>query len=290
MRALLCFTLLVLSPSARGEGPVEDGVEVEAAEVDAEAADVDAEAADAPVTPQTAQLQADWARLEPHLQALGRMPIELRRAELSAAAAGRVARRRERLDGTDRALGATWTDVDRDALWIAILDDACDTLVDGLTERHLPDPPPASKLLFQHVDLPWPFADRQWVIDIRNNPALFAATDGGLWERTWKLVDDPAAVQERVPGDDMPAPDAVWTPVNAGGWLLADAGGGTLVVYHARVDVGGSIPDDLATAYTMSTLKGLLEHVVERARVIPDHYDASHAPIQRADGSVIPPW
>ncbi|RME26912.1 MAG: hypothetical protein D6798_05705 [Deltaproteobacteria bacterium] len=231
-----------------------------------------------------------WASAWEVIAQRAHLPVALSESDLDAIAAGDVARRRQRLDSTDRAIGATWSDIDRDALWIAILDDTCDTLVDGLTERHLPGSTARRKLLYQHVDAPWPFADRQWVIDIRNNAALAAASGGRVWERTWTLAADGPSLAATLGDPRWPDPDAIWTPRNEGGWLLVDAAGGTLVIYHARVDVGGAIPDGLATTWTLGTLRGMLRHVVDRAAQIPTHYDAHHRPLQRVDGTTIPPW
>ena len=235
-------------------------------------------------------LDRAWAAWQPTLQAHGRIPVVLGADELATVARGEVARRREHLDGIDRAVGATWSDLPRDALWIAILDDTCDQLVDGLTERHLPPELPGQKILFQHVDLPWPLSDRQWIIDIRNNRDLHAVSGGGAWERTWTLADRQEERRGRVPHERLPAPDAIWTPLNEGGWLLVDAAGGSLVVYHGRADVGGAIPDDLGTRFALATLRSMLRHVVERAVQVPAHYDAMHPPLERPDGTVIPPW
>lgn len=238
----------------------------------------------------SATLAGAWSGWQQALALHGRASVELDPADLATIAAGEVARHRSHLDGIDRVVGATWSALPRDALWVAILDDTCDQLVSGLTERHLPPELPGQKILFQHVDLPWPFADRQWILDIRNNRPLYAATGGGAWERGWTLADRQEQRRTQVPHPTLPAADAVWTPLNEGGWLLLDAAGGTLLVYHARADVGGAIPDDVATRFALATLRGMMRHVVQRAEQIPTHYDAAHAPLERPDGSVVPPW
>jgi hypothetical protein len=206
-------------------------------------------------------------------------PIELTPAELEVIAGGGVARRRESLDGADRVLGATWTPASRDALWIAIQDDKHFTLVQGLVDEQLPSTTD-EKLLYQRIDLPWPIADRQWVIAIRNNAALWEATGGTVWERTWSLSATRGATNESA--------NAVWISVNDGGWLLADAAGGTLLAYHVRSVVDGNIPDEVAAQWAFATLESMLTDIVERAAAVPAHYHAEHVPILRPDGSVIP--
>jgi hypothetical protein len=217
----------------------------------------------------------------PAVEAAAVYPIVFSDDELAEIAAGGVARRRERLEGADRVLGVTWTPASRDALWIGIQDDAHFTLVEGLVDEQLPGSTNDQKLLYQRIDLPWPFADRQWVIGIRNNAALWAATSGGVWERTWSLSDARGAAQE--------SPDAVWVSVNDGGWLLADAAGGTLIAYHVRSVVDGNIPDEAAAQWCFSTLESMLLGILDRAGRVPGHYDASHAPLYRPDGTLIPP-
>lgn len=244
----------------------------------------------AAATPDAQALIRDWTAWQPVLAERARIPVQLDDDDLVVIAAGDVARHRERLQGTDRAVGAAWTDLPRDAVWIAILDDTCDTIAEGLTERHLPPEAPHQKLLFQHIAAPWPFQDRQWLIDIRNNDGLFAATGGAVWERHWALAADQERLRAAVPDPAFPTDDALWTPVNEGGWMLLDAAGGTLVVYNARADIGGAIPDDLATRWALSTLRGMLGHVLDRAAEIPGHYARAHPPIERPDGSVVPPW
>ncbi len=193
---------------------------------------------------------------------------------------GGIARRWEKLDGADRVIGLTWTDVPRDQLWVAIQDDDnWDGVVEGLSEETLPDSVVGHKWLFQHVDLPWPFANRQWLIEITNNTTLVEKSGGAVWERTW------------VPSDRRDAktiePDAVWVEVNDGGWFLVQVGGGTLLSYHARTVVGGNIPDRVATRYAYSTLDNMLLQIVERAEAAAEHYSGDHKLLYRPDGSPI---
>ena len=178
-------------------------------------------------------------------------------------------------------MGALWTDTPKDHLWVAILDDRHDTLVKGLFERHESGAAAGHKYLYQHIQLPWPVNDRQWVADIWNNPDLFSATQGRVWERCWDL-----APQESASESD---PAAVWVPVNDGTWMLADLDGGTLLLYQVRTVIGGAIPDEAATTWAMTTLDDMLEHVVSRAVDIPGHYDSLHVPFERPDGQAIPP-
>lgn len=232
--------------------------------------------------PSATALQAAWDGAAPALSRAARQPVTLPGTMFEALAAGEVARAREELPGADRVIGALWTDAPRDALWIAILDDQHFDLVRGLVEEQLPGTGPLRKLLYQRLDLPWPLQDRQWVIDIQSNTALWRETDGALWERSWTLGDAALA--------PSPDPEAVWTTVNEGGWLLLEAAGGTLLVYHVRTEIGGSVPDEATTRWAWSTLDELLRGTVSRAAVVRAHYNSQHAPLSRPDGGVIQPW
>ena len=83
--------------------------------------------------------------------------------------------------------------------WIAILDDQHDKLVSGLTEEQLPGTNQDHKYLYQRLALPWPFSDRQWVIDLSNNRTLWEKSHGAIWERTWSLADRSRARSGRCP-------------------------------------------------------------------------------------------
>lgn len=248
--------------------------------------------------PTATQLQAAWDAVVPALKAHGRLPVpSFSAAQWAELAQGRVVRQRvPSSDGVDRAVGAAWLAHPPDAIWIGVLDDVHDDLVSGLSETWMPGSSAQVKRLYQHLDLPAPFADRHWVLQIRNTPGPYTATGGAVWERTWQLDPQGEAALAELPAeflarDDAPELDgAVWTPVNDGGWTLVPAAGGVLVVYQVRTVVGGNIPDDLVVRYAVSTLDELLQHVGELAARAPGHYRAGHYPIQRPDGTPIGPW
>lgn len=88
------------------------------------------------------------------------------------------------------------------------------------------------------TDLPWPLADREWVIESR--PAEVAP---GLWEVPFALV----------PGSAGNVPELHGT------YRLEDLGDGrTSVYYDATVDIGFWIPDVLAEWATRRVLPAIL--------------------------------
>lgn len=98
-----------------------------------------------------------------------------------------IARRWEKLDGADRVIGMTWTDVPRDHVWVAMQDDDnWEGVVHDLRSEILPDSTLQVRWLYEHVDAPWPFADRQWLVRVANNGPLMARSEDRIWERSWE--------------------------------------------------------------------------------------------------------
>ena len=236
-------------------------------------------AAPAP-TPELDSLRADLAHWETMLKEHGKYHFDWTEAELEQLAKGQVVKRRERLDGADRAIGAMWTGASLDELWVAVQDEEHEGVVKGLIDERLPGSTFQDKILYQRIDLPWPFADRQWVIRVVNNLPLLEKSGGKCWERTWDLTPERGARNE--------SESAVWVTTNDGGWLAAEAAGGSLLVYHVRSVIGGNIPEDAATQWSMMTLGGMLKDIVSLSYEVPTHYVAPHGTIQRPDASHIP--
>lgn len=204
-------------------------------------------------------------------------------ADYARLAAGKVVKRRENLEGPDRVVGALWTAADRDDLWVALQDEDHFEVVSGYVDEDLPGSVFADRFLYQRISLPWPFADRQWVVRIRSNRDLLQRSNGRIWERSWE-------VSERR-GASIEAPKAVWVEQNSGGWVVCRAGTGHLLLYTVRATIGGNIPDEAATQWALLTVSGMLHEIDERARLeVKPHYRAGHAPVERPDGSRIPTY
>ena len=117
------------------------------------------------------------------------------------------------------------------------------------------------------------------MIRVVNNTALRQATDQRFWERSWKLHPARGASAERKRG--------VWLDVNDGAWFFAEAGGGTLVGYHARTVVGGLVPDEVATRWSFGKIGRMLGDVAGRIDWVRDHYKGDHPPIMRPGATPI---
>ena len=225
-------------------------------------------------------LETAWTSLEASVSSTAVFPIELTRKDFEQIARGKVAKRRIREEGPDRAMGAMWTPISRNRVWISILDDVHDNLVSSLTEHRLGRSEQGNKLLYQHLNLPWPVQDRQLVVEITNNQLITKHTDNRLWERSWDLAE-PTLMPN-------PDPDAVWVPVATGSWLLFPLAEGTVVVYHARSAIGGRIPDEAVTRWALATLDEMMIHIADRAATIEEHYTGAHEIIHGCDEKPIP--
>lgn len=229
--------------------------------------------------PDAASLAAAWEEHRPALDAKAHHPFRFDQATWNKLAKGEVAKYRERIEGTDRVIGVKWVDADLDTTWLAIHDPHGE-YVEGAVYEVLPGSTPDRRWAYQRISLPWPLAARQWVIEIENNLPLLSTTGGEVWERSWKLSDRRGAQNE--------SPNAVWLPINEGGWFLAESSGGTLLVYHVRTAVGGVVPDEAALRWAFSTLDGLLTRIAERTGWIREHYVGDHAPIVRPGNTPVP--
>jgi len=232
-------------------------------------------------TPDAASLRSAVEAHRAAIDAHAIYPLRFTDEELQRVAAGHVVKRRERLEGVDRVLGLVWTPVPKDEIWVAMQDSEHWDYVDGFLEEHLPGSTFQNKIVYQRILFPWPFADRQWVIAVRNNLPLIEATGGAVWERTWNLSPERGAESE--------LEKAIWVGLNDGGWFVVDAGEGSLLSYHVRTVIGGRVPDEVVVRYSMSTLGGLLGGLSARGERVREHYDSAHTPIRRPDGSIIAP-
>ncbi len=115
---------------------------------------------------------------------------------------------------------------------------------------------------YQVVDVPgWTMAkDRFWFV--RGRTILSGVTIAFAWE---KLDNGGAhtAVYEQFLADN---PKAIEPPINAGGWLFTPVDDGIEIRYHICTDAGGSVPDNLQSFATSSTLPDTVGDLVREAR------------------------
>lgn len=246
-----------------------------------------------PVVPAALEYYAE--RSDDPLPALGHDEVE----ELLA---GKVVRKRRHRPGSgedppERVTGFRIVALPRAQVWVAALDPDFQA-TDILTECRLKSDDTDGSVWHQYLHLPWPLADRQWVIRVHPELGLATATDNLVWEQSWSLVPGGeelarTSIASGQMGTLTPesTQDAVYIPANEGSWVLFQLEEGmTLVVYRVVVRVGGSIPDSWITGLGMAQLTQLLNGVCTHAQTIPATYDPTVHAIAGGDGSAIPAW
>lgn len=230
-------------------------------------------------------LAAAWAAVASIVATDARFPPTLDDRLWAPVASGAVEQRTVKAEPA-WVMGVGVLPISREAAWLSLTDDHLSDDVEGLVEVALEGRWAAPKLLYQRLDLPWPFNDRHWVIGLANNAPL--ASRSAAWERSWSLRAE--ALPRARARTDAAAFDAAETvTVNEGSWLLVPVDPGhTLAVYQARATLGGAIPDGAVDAYTRSSMRGLFAGVTEHARAVHDRYGPGCTPQPGADGSPIP--
>lgn len=228
-------------------------------------------------------LLALWASVEGSVRALAVVPPAPPTAALAREVdAGGIGRASVSEGGV-----AAWgvLPVSQPLLWLTLTDDRLSENVNALTERALEGSWASPKLLYQRIDLPWPFADRHWVLRLANNARLAQAS--GVWERSWTV--DPAALPRgRAEADAALFDASTALTVNRGAWLLVPVDAGhTLAVYQAWTDLGGNIPPEAADTWARSSLSGLYAGLRKHAAVVRSRYGAGCRPQPGADGTPI---
>ena len=227
-----------------------------------------------------AEIQESWAADAALRRSLGRYGAQLTGEDFATLARGDVVARIVRGQAGDRILGAVYTAAPLEAMWISVHDVAHRDSDDGVIYRELPGSFGTRQVLYTLADAPWPLEDRQSLVDIRFNRALYEQSEGRVWERTWTTAD-PALMRD-------PDPEALWMPTNEGSWQMVRVGGGALAVLSLRVHAGGSVPDEVGLRWGLMTLDSLLEGMAAFAEQMPSHYQGGHFAMARPDGTYIP--
>jgi len=123
--------------------------------------------------------------------------------------------------------------------------------------------PAGAYVSYHHIDLPWPFKDRHWLLLCEKNSSLANESHDDIWEHRWSLLplDDSqleAAYDTRaVPGLTRKAfDDSVYLTANQGAWIVFDLGAeGTLVAASMDIDLGGRVPDALVQSFAKHQMR-----------------------------------
>lgn len=164
-------------------------------------------------------------------------------------------------------------------VWLALIADS-EELDGRFTRAVLSAGPTGEKVRYQHIDLPWPFRDRHWVINVENNVAVAEASGGSIWERQWQLhargrqLIDAAYNDGTIVGiTPRNLAKSIYLPTNRGSWTVLELGKNqTLVAAFVDLRLGGLIPDGLVRSYIKGELQdgmASLYDLVERAHMNP---------------------
>ena len=213
---------------------------------------------------------------------------------------GKVVRIREHTDNPDepqRIVAYMRSTETRDALWLTARDIHY-SAVDELLEVKVSDSGKWPTRWYQFLDLPWPFADRVWMVDVNDNLPLARNTNNAIWEHYWYETEGGPAlarrlvVDHKIPSMATETHDAaVYAPLSRGAWVLFElSDGSTIVIYHAATIIGGKIPDHVVANYAYATLDNMLRRIDRRAKdELRDHYVVGHDLILGGDHQPIHP-
>lgn len=199
-----------------------------------------------------------------------------------------------RADAIDRAVGFVLVPAPRAHAWLASQDP--DGVVnDDVVEWEVAPPDAGLALWYGHLDMPWPFTDRQWVVRSGDNHALRHASSNACWEHHWdqdlSAVDQVrprAGLRRAITRDDLER--SVWMPVNQGSWFFVEVDSNHAIVsFASSVSIGGWVPERTALAFAKGQLRNMLTGVRDRATSgLANHYVRDHEIMAGPDGAFIP--
>jgi hypothetical protein len=122
-------------------------------------------------------------------------------------------------DEPRRATGLRVIPAPRDVVWVACQDPHY-VQSGEVTEVRVEFAPPDRSRWYGMLDLPRPFADRHWLVDVTNNHSLAASTGNRAWEHPWRLRAGGRGRAGRLDRRRAPRQD----PARGGGRGRVDAG------------------------------------------------------------------
>ena len=135
-------------------------------------------------------------------------------------------------------------------------------------------------LKYQHINVPWPFKDRHWIIDVSKNIALAENSDGVIWEHRWSLAEDMPARAQAAYDDGMvdgvtprQFRKSLFLPENKGAWVAFQLDPQrTLLVAYAAADLGGNISRGMAMSFAKRKLAQGLGMIAERSANVHERF------------------
>lgn len=165
-----------------------------------------------------------------------------------------------------KAWGVAVVDVPVGALFSAINDDRNKVEITKLSHNSLVEGEfcGSRRVVFQYLPVPI-ITDRWWIVELRINESVAAATDGRVREMVWSMVDN--GVSKLGPADKAIADGGMSVASTYGGWFLVDLDGShTLIEFWSYADPGGSVPVRLVQSFSSGGIADSIEGMVGLAK------------------------
>jgi len=174
-------------------------------------------------------------------------------------------------DEPQRVVGMQIVPMDRSRIWAAAR--AEDVDYDGAIFWAVAGAPEGRERWYEWIDIPFPFADRHFVLDVWDNDALAKSSDNRVWEHPWAIAKGvlPQTQEAAARGEIEGVSPAVYRKsvevnINNGAWVaIALSPDETLLVFHAQSVVGGAIPDKLIADFVMMSMGKVFKGLTARA-------------------------
>ena len=133
---------------------------------------------------------------------------------------------------------------------------------------------------YEWIDIPFPFSDRHFVLDVWDNHELAKSSDNQVWEHPWEIAEGilpqtkgPAERGEIEGVSAQVYRKSVEVDINNGAWVAIALGPNeTLLAFHAQSVVGGAIPDKLIADFVMMSMGKIFRDLVARAETCEDWF------------------
>ena len=176
-------------------------------------------------------------------------------------------------------VGIQLVDSPRKAVWLAMLG-ATKRADKRLTRAILARGSPGSYTRYQHINLPWPFRDRHWVIHCSKDTSVAERTGGLFWEHRWQLDRNGLElVKAAVDSGKIPELNArqidksIYINANQGAWITAETSDNqTLVFGVVAADLGGFFPKPLVKSFTRNRLSAGLQNIKALSEIAMEAY------------------
>ncbi|HEY3517520.1 MAG TPA: hypothetical protein VGL98_10780 [Gammaproteobacteria bacterium] len=127
--------------------------------------------------------------------------------------------------------------------------------------------PAGTHISYHHIDLPWPFKDRHWLLLCEKNLRLASESHDDIWEHRWSLLPlDDSQLEAAYDTGGVPGltrkmfDDSVYLTANQGAWIVFDLGAeGTLVAASMDIDLGGRVPAALVQSFAKHQMREFFE-------------------------------